>query len=216
MIDVVAEIKADPYGPTGGMHNMMVHGAQAGAPPTDLLWSAGAAEPAPRTPPLYRAAYERDAPPPPPRTPPAHTTQTVQIQTVPPPRPLDPKYFQTSDPRPKPAPKAPATPAKKSQLQSPRMINRPISSMYGLKKPVYKVCDNGDGCLDPRLPSIDEHSSADGLDGKKTVRGKTIRTPCVRKVSLEEERTIRISSCPNRGGDKRMEFYRKAGDGLPR
>lgn len=204
---MVAEIKGDPYGPVGGMHNMLTHATQAGAAPAELLWSAAAASPAPRTPPLYRAAYERELAP--------ARTQSVQIQTVPPPRPLDPKYFQTGDARPKPAPKAPV-PVRKSQLESPRIINRPLSNMYVLKKPVYKVYDNGDGGLDPRLPSIDEHSSADGLDAKKSVRGKTIRTPCVRKVSLEEDRTVRLSSCPSRVGDKRVEFYRKAGDGLPR
>ncbi|KAJ8717500.1 hypothetical protein PYW08_005899 [Mythimna loreyi] len=217
VIDVVAEIKADPFGPVGGMYNIKTHVAQAGAAPTaELLWSAAAASPAPRSPPLYRAAYERDAPPIPPvyrtsaeRDPPparplsAHAAPPpVRLQTTPPP-PL-PKY---SDTQPKP------TPTVKSQLQSPRTINRPLGSTYGLKKPVYKVYDNGDCGLDPRLPSIDEHST--DSDAKKITRSKTMRAPCVRKVNLEEERAVRLTSCPNRVGDKRVEFYRKAGDGLP-
>lgn len=71
-----------------------------------------------------------------------------------------------------------------------------------VRKPLYKVHDNGDGA-EPRLPSIDEHCKLDVQD--KYPRGRT-RT--------EEER-LRLRSCPERT-ERRAEFYRKAGDGLPR
>uniref|UniRef100_A0A2A4K5K5 Uncharacterized protein n=1 Tax=Heliothis virescens TaxID=7102 RepID=A0A2A4K5K5_HELVI len=241
VIDVVAEVKAEPFGPVAGMYNIKTHLQQAQAVAgTDLLWSSGAADPSPPSPPPYRAQYEARgaAPTPPPHPPPhapheshsSHSTrsslstqpappsklqvQKIRIPSTPPPRPLDPKYVAHPDTH-KLIPKV-SIPAKKPQLQSqsPRTTSRPVCSMYGMKKPVYKVYDNGDCGLDPRLPSIDEHSSADVNDAKKITRSKNIRMPCVRKVSLEDER-IRLNSCPNRVGDKRAEFYRKAGDGLP-
>nr|XP_021198686.2 uncharacterized protein LOC110382413 isoform X2 [Helicoverpa armigera] len=243
VMDVVAEIKAEPFGPVAGMYNIKTHLQQAQAVAgTDLLWSSGAVDPSPPSPPPYRAQYEAAAPPPahPAHSaPPAHDShsshstrsslaahpahpappaklqvQKIRIPSTPPPRPLDHKYIAHAD-APKLTPKQ-TLPAKKAQLQSqsPRTMSRPLCSMYGMKKPVYKVYDNGDCGLDPRLPSIDEHSSADVTDAKKITRTKNIRMPCVRKVSLEDER-IRLNSCPNRVGDKRAEFYRKAGDGLP-
>lgn len=234
----MAEIKADPFGPMGGMYNIKTHIAQVGAAPPELLWGAGAASPAPRTPPPYRAGHERDPPTPPYRAgherespiPPYRASQQREPPTpsyrelpTPPYRELPTPPHRVGHVREARTPthlEPPTTPAlatpppKKSQLPSPRTVSRP-TSMYGLKNPVYKVYDGGDGSLDPRLPSIEEHSSANGVDAK-IVRNKTLRTSCVRKVSLEEDRTVRLGSCPNRAGDKRVEYYRKAVDGLPR
>ncbi|XP_075981218.1 serine/threonine-protein kinase NIM1-like isoform X2 [Anticarsia gemmatalis] len=217
VMDVVAQIKAEPFGPIAGVYNIKTHLLQLqSVSGTDLLWSNSNQEPRPVTPPEYRPKYEVDtdastskAPTPSKYTPPV---QKIRICSTPP-RP-EPKINilnrnVTPDP-PKLAPKIPEK-AKKIQLQSPRSVGRPLSSMYVMKKPVYKVYDNGDCGLDPRLPSIDEHSSTDVNDKAR----KGIRVPFVRKVSLEEERPIRLSSCPNRLGDKRAEFYRKGGDGLP-
>ncbi|CAD0202942.1 unnamed protein product [Chrysodeixis includens] len=233
IMDVVAQIKAEPFGPMAGMYNIKTHLQQAAAVAgPDLLWSAAAQEARPASPPEYRAKYElaRDYPPAatsskaaaPTPAPPAHSVPPPHRARIPstPPRPHESKFSinrNLVESPAKPVPKPPTvdrTP-KKSQLPSPRMINRPLSSLYGLKKPVYKVYDNGDCSLDPRLPSIDEHSSTNVSDAKKMTRSKNMRVPSVRKVSLDEERTMRLSSCPNRLGDKRAEFYRKAGDGIP-
>ncbi|KAG6438728.1 hypothetical protein O3G_MSEX000174, partial [Manduca sexta] len=85
-------------------------------------------------------------------------------------------------------------------VQTEKSTGSVRSSGYG--KPVFKVYENGDG-QGPRLPIIDEHGNVEA-----------VRSPYVRKVSLENERQ-RLNSCPVKIGDKRTEFYRKAGDGLP-
>ncbi|KAF9422375.1 hypothetical protein HW555_001965 [Spodoptera exigua] len=174
VIDVVAEIKSEPFGPLGGMYNIKCHLQQQGAAAgPDLL--------------------------------------------TPPPRPVDSKYVSRSvETQIKSIPKpVPERASKKIQLQSPRVMSRPLCSLYGVKKAGYAGYDNGDCGLDPRLPSIDEHSNSDVNEAKKVSRSKNVRMPCVRKVSLDDDRTVRHNSCPNRLGDKRAEFYRKAGDGLP-
>lgn len=232
VIDVVAEIKSEPFGPLGGMYNIKCHLQQAAAAGTELLWGAAAPEPRPRTPPPYRAPDPRQPDPerattsaahhrPPTTSPPKIqvVTQKIRIPSTPPPRPVDPKYVNGNvEPQIKTTPKVsiPERAGKKSQLQSPRSASRPPASLYGVKKPVYRVYDSGDCGLDPRLPSIDEHSNSEVNDAKKLTRSKNVRMPCVRKVSLDEDRPLRHNSCPTRLGDKRAEFYRKAGDGLPR
>ncbi|KAF9820491.1 hypothetical protein SFRURICE_009910 [Spodoptera frugiperda] len=231
VIDVVAEIKSEPFGPLGGMYNIKCHLQQAAAAGTELLWGAAAPEPRPRTPPPYRAPDPRQPDPerattsaahhrPPTTSPPKIqvVTQKIRIPSTPPPRPVDPKYVNGNvEPQIKTTPKVsiPERAGKKSQLQSPRSASRPPASLYGVKKPVYRVYDSGDCGLDPRLPSIDEHSNSEVNDAKKLTRSKNVRMPCVRKVSLDEDRPLRHNSCPTRLGDKRAEFYRKAGDGLP-
>lgn len=97
----------------------------------------------------------------------------------------------------------PPTPAYNPQSyrpasSKPRSVVRPLV----VRKPLYKVHDNGDG-VEPRLPSIDEHSKLDVQD--KYTRGK---------IGSEEER-LRLRSCPERT-ERRAVFYRRAGDGLPR
>lgn len=225
VMDVVAQIKAEPFGTTAGVYNIKTHLLQLqSVSGTELLWSSNAQEPRPLSPPEYRPKYDTDtdastskAPiPPPPAslkyTPP---TQKIRISScLQQPKPNLVNRNITPEP-PKPAPKIPSSDRiKKCQMQSPRTSNRPLSNMYIMKKPVYRVYDNGDCGLDPRLPSIDEHSSTDIND--KITRSKNIRIPFVRKVSLEDERPLRLNSCPNRHSDKRTEFYRKGGDGLPR
>lgn len=238
VMDVVAQIKAEPFGPTAGIYNIKTHLLQLqSVSGTDLLWSANTQEPRPVTPPEYRPKYDTDTD--------ASTSKAMTPVTskyTPPPTTAKytppPQKIRISNTAPRPEPKLHIsrtehvtteqtkgvlgvgpkvlTPdrTKKSQLQSPRIVNRPLTSMYIMKKPVYKVYDNGDCGLDPRLPSIDEHSTTEV--NEKVTRNKNMRIPFIRKVSLEEERPIRLNSCPNRGGDKRTEFYRKGGDGLPR
>ncbi|XP_049876862.1 serine/threonine-protein kinase par-1-like [Pectinophora gossypiella] len=266
VIDVIAQVKAEPFGPLGGIYNIKTHLQQIqGVPGVDLLWSSNPQEPRPASPPEYRAIYEprpdtapsssKALTPPPnsithtmPRK--VFTASTRQngivakdalngpmigstngpmanVHKLPPTRLINNSCQVTKDMlnAPQPKPTMPVKPIQTDQktfrhevlktrsqpLQSPRftMMNRPYTGVYGLKKPTYKVYDSGDCGLDPRLPSIDEHSNTDLND-----KNKKARTPFVRKVNLEEER--RLSSCPNRMGDgKRPDFYRRAGDALP-
>lgn len=220
VMDVVAQIKAEPFGNIAGVYNIKTHLLQLqSVSGTDLLWS-NIQEPIPTSPPDYRPKYETD--------PDASTSKAPTITPTKHTAPLQKIWMPNTLPRPEPklnlinrnvtqeAPKL--TPkvtlmdrTKKSLSQSPTTTNRPISSVYAMRKPVYKVYETGDCSLDPRLPSIQEHSSTEA-NGKMT---RSNRMPFIRKVSLEEERPIRLNSCPNRIGDKRAEFYKKGGDGLP-
>ncbi|XP_022816978.1 serine/threonine-protein kinase par-1-like [Spodoptera litura] len=200
VIDVVTEIKSEPFG----------------RPRSPTAYRA----PDPRQPDPDRAttsaAHHRPQTTSPPKV--QVVTQKIRIPSTPPPRPVELKYVNGNvESLIKTTPKmsVPERTSKKSQLQSPRSASRSPCSLYGVKKAVYRVYDNGDCGLDPRLPSIDEHSNIDVNDAKKMTRSKTVRMPCVRKVSLDEDRALRHNTCPNRLGDKRAEFYRKAGDGLP-
>lgn len=86
-----------------------------------------------------------------------------------------------------------------------------MSGTFCVKKPMYKVYDSGDCGLNPRLPSIEEHSNTD-FNEKQAAKNKP-RTPFMRKVNLDDDR--RLSSCPNRMGDgKRPDFYRRGSDTL--
>ncbi|XP_063830890.1 uncharacterized protein LOC135080135 isoform X2 [Ostrinia nubilalis] len=231
VMDIVAQIKADPFGCVAGIYNIKTHLHQMQAVPgAELLWSSNTQEPRPLSPPEYHAKYEAEA---------SEAASCSKIFT-----PLaslpNKSQFKPRQPTPPndvqpPEHKIPHVPAvqmpqnnsmtkptqkpdhmrtvKRQPVQSPRFSMRPLSSNFTLKNPVYKVYDNGDCGLDPRLPSIDEHSNTD-LNDKKIVR-KGTRTACVRKVNLEEERP-RLNSCPTRNGEaKRTEFYRRGGDGLP-
>lgn len=250
-MDIVAQIKADPFGAIAGMYNIKTHLHQMQAVPgTDLLWSSNTQETRPLSPPEYHAKYEagpsdtastskiftplnslpEKSQPFTMKKPPAETTPEKQIvpsqmSQVTAPRPVQisqvnsasaPRPVQISQgnsvPRPITKPEHVKT-VKRQPVQSPRFSMRPLSGNYSVKNPVYKVYDNGDCCLDPRLPSIDEHSNTDVTD-KKAVR-KSTRTACVRKAN--EVEAPRLASCPARNGDaKRSEFYRKGGDGIPR
>ncbi|XP_004924248.1 hormonally up-regulated neu tumor-associated kinase homolog A [Bombyx mori] len=60
IMDVVAQIKADPFGSTAGMYNIKAHLFNMRAlPGTDLLWSPNSIEARPLSPPEYRAKQER-------------------------------------------------------------------------------------------------------------------------------------------------------------
>ncbi|KAH9631727.1 hypothetical protein HF086_014728 [Spodoptera exigua] len=206
VIDVVAEIKSEPFGPLGGMYNIKCHLQQQGAAAgPDLLWGAATPEPRPLSPPEYRAhtAHPHPHPHPDPdrattsrASTPAHhlpttasppkiqvVTQKIRIPSTPPPRPVDSKYVSRSvETQIKSIPKpVPERASKKIQLQSPRVMSRPLCSLYGVKKAGYAGYDNGDCGLDPRLPSIDEHSNSDVNEAKKVSRSKNVRMPCVRK-----------------------------------
>ncbi|KAL0820095.1 hypothetical protein ABMA28_006040 [Loxostege sticticalis] len=235
VMDVVAQIKADPFGSMAGIYNIKTHLHQMQAVPgAELLWSSNTQEPRPASPPAYHAKYEADPfensassskiftplnslpnknqfNKPRQATPPTDVIQTPEQKIPHVPSVQMPQNNSTTRPIQKPEH---LRTAKRQPVQSPRFSMRPLSGNYNLKNPVYKVYDSGDCGLDPRLPSIDEHSNTDLNDPKKIVR-KTTRTACVRKVNLEEDRP-RLNSCPNRNGEaKRTEFYRRGGDGLP-
>ncbi|KAJ2948234.1 hypothetical protein O0L34_g7462 [Tuta absoluta] len=101
-------------------------------------------------------------------------------------------------------PRSTPEPSKPRPTPSPRFsLTRPLTGLYG-KNSVFKY-DSGDCGLDPRLPSIDEHSNTDLNDKNKK------RSPYLKKV--EEDR--RLKSCPNKMGDgKRTEFYRRPGESV--
>ncbi|CAH2089905.1 unnamed protein product [Euphydryas editha] len=221
-MDVVAHIKADPFGAIAGMYNIKTHLHQLQSTSiADILWSTNPQEPRPQTPPEYRAKYEVEMT--------SISPNTLSIPNI------IPKATRISQFVQKPETTKPTIPkilnsrtnstsnsnshstANTSQRvtrtevsslvaesnKSPR-LTRPLG-VYGLKKPVFKVYENGDG-LGRRLPSIDEHSN---MDMNNSWRNRN--TSC--KVGLDEP--VRLNSCPNRTGDvKRDSFYKRAGDGL--
>lgn len=269
--DVIAQIKADPFGTVAGMYNIKTHLQQIqNVPGMDLLWTTNAQETRPASPPEYRTTYElrQDTTPSSSKVlPPASngipqrkmvftpSAQKVRIQNgvvapkpqqiEPPPIPNESRMNGTQmrsnnvattniakdilhTPQSKMSMPFKTTETQVDQvknsrnvvmksrsqpLESPRlsMMNRPMSGTFCMKKPLYKVYDSGDCGLDPRLPSIDEHSNTD-LNDKQIAKNKS-RTPFMRKVSLDDDR--RLSSCPNRMGDgKRPDFYRRGSDTL--
>ncbi|XP_063366912.1 serine/threonine-protein kinase SIK2-like [Cydia amplana] len=215
VIDVVAQIKAEPFGQVAGIYNIKTHLQQLqSVPATDLLWTSTIHEPRPYSPPEYKNLFDQDraeascsqSPTPPPVSKPISTPK----------KPTPPKEILKAIQK-NPVTQAKESP-KKTDLQQIRSqvnplftsMNRPVTGLYGVK-PVLRIYDNGDG-LDPRLPSINEHSNTDlSRDRQKT---GPVKTQC-KKVSLENDRPLRLSSCPNKLDTKRLEFYRRAGDGLP-
>ncbi|KAM3959255.1 uncharacterized protein ACR2FA_006684 [Aphomia sociella] len=242
IIDVVAEIKADPFGAIAGIYNIKMHLHQAQVlPGTDLLWSTNTQEPRPASPPAYQAKelveHINTVP---------SSSKTSSLINTSPPRNLSYKESQKfkdqikSDGTTIPIQKSNGAinristvnassqvtyskPVKQEQVKlikrdqptSPSIaISRPLSSSYGMKKPVFKIHDNGDCRLDPRLPSINEHSNID-LNDVKGARRYT-KSSCMRKINLEEQKPIILNSYQSRTGEmKRTEFYKKGGDGLP-
>lgn len=248
VMDVVAQIKAEPFGAVAGIYNIKTHLQQMqNLPAVDLLWSSVLLEPTPSTPPEYKTLGDLDrseivassskAPTPPLSVSPPRTngvpkklppkTQEASTKLVfnkslalNPPRTTTSTASQIREP-PKLQVKPPELKPDLTKIRAQlnpffTSMNRPVSTLYGMKKPIFKVYDSGDCGLDPRLPSIDEHSNTD-LDDPRKTRSKVVKTQYVKKVSLEDERPFRLNSCPNRVIDtKRSEFYRRAGDGLPR
>ncbi|XP_060805628.1 serine/threonine-protein kinase NIM1 [Amyelois transitella] len=202
VIDVIAEVKADPFGAIAGIYNIKTHLHQTQVP-GDLLWSANMIEPRPISPPEYQAK-DHSVPP---------ITKPILRRSTSPQKAAKPKL---EPPKIVNRVLNPAIPKPVKQEQKPVIkrpphvvLSRPPTAFCD-KKPVFKMNDYGD-CFDPRLPSITEHSSTD-VNEPRNARRYT-RTSCMRSVPAEEEK--RLSSCPARGDVKRTEFYRRAGDGLP-
>ncbi|XP_038211386.1 serine/threonine-protein kinase MARK2-like [Zerene cesonia] len=191
-LDIVAQIKAEPFGATAGIYNIKthLHQMQAASGP-DLLWSSSTQEPRPVSPPEYHAKYEID-------TPISHSVSSIAkfVQS---------RQFENQRiTQTKQCSEASVLKTGETDRQTSKM-SRPLS-VLGLRKPVFRVYENGDG-LDRRLPSINEHSNPDLNDKKNR---KELKPP----VRKDEE--VRLNSCPNKVSDvKRSEFYRRGGDGLP-
>ncbi|KAI5634965.1 hypothetical protein NE865_12360 [Phthorimaea operculella] len=274
IIDVIAQIKAEPFGSIAGMYNIQSHLHQIQAVPgVDLLWTSRE-EIRPPSPPEYKALEMR------PDVPTTSKTSLTNGHTLPPQRkmiftsttrqngylakpseipqvpprpiytppnpqnsivpkvpistnaqtPVVPKLpirqtitaatqmSNTSGPSKAPVkqtqvdkirdrsekPRATPEPTKPRPTPSPRFsLTRPLTGLYG-KNSAFKY-DSGDCGLDPRLPSIDEHSNTDLNDKAKK------RSPYLKKV--EDER--RLKSCPNKMGDgKKTDFYRRPGESV--
>ncbi|CAK1553109.1 unnamed protein product [Leptosia nina] len=193
-LDIVAEIKAEPFGATAGMYNIKthLHQIQTASGP-DLLWSSNTTEPRPQSPPEYRAKYDlQDNKP----------SLTLQIASS-----LQ-KLRINNQVIPKPKPSNSTAEAVEAEVNDAKDKPRALS-YFGLRKPVFKVYENGDG-LDRRLPSINEQSNPDLCDKNNT--RKELKPS--KKPSQDEP--LRITSGPTRVSDvKRTEFYRRGGDGLP-
>ncbi|XP_047996655.1 serine/threonine-protein kinase SIK3 homolog [Leguminivora glycinivorella] len=228
IIDVVAQIKAEPFGAIAGIYNIKTHLQQLqSVPATDLLWTSTLHEPRPYSPPEYKNLFDQDrqeascsqTPTPPPGalakpnvipkkpTPPREVIKAVN--TI-------PKIVVSQAKEP---PKKPELKPDLNQIRNQlnplfTSMNRPVTGLYGVKKAIFRVYDNGDCGLDPRLPSINEHSNTDLNRDRQAKTSTVVRTQC-KKISLENDRPLRLSSCPNKMDTKRLEFYRRAGDGLP-
>lgn len=222
-MDVVAHIKADPFGAIAGMYNIKTHLHQLQSTSiADLLWSANPQEPRPQTPPEYRAKYEVETA--------SNSPNALSIPNIIPKSTRVSQFIQKPDTKPT-IPKmfgrtngtnnsnsfsnantsqriarAEVSNSMTESKKSPRLMRS--FGVYGLKKPVFKVYENGDG-LDRRLPSIDEHSNLEVTKNSWRIRNTS------GKVGLDEP--MRLNSCPNRMSDvKRDCFYKRAGDGFQR
>ncbi|CAH0713077.1 unnamed protein product, partial [Brenthis ino] len=171
LIDVMAGIKADPFGPLAGMYNIKTHLHQLQVNSgSDLLWSLNMQEPRPQSPPEYHTKYEETS----------RTPLSTPIR-----KPISKIGISSVQPN--------------SSVKSLPHDFKTIQNFS--KKAVFKVLDNGDG-LDPRLPSIDEHSNTE-MDPKRILINKNIND------------SVRLNTCP-KVDVKRTKFYRKAGDAMPR
>ncbi|XP_059057603.1 uncharacterized protein LOC131851174 [Achroia grisella] len=245
IMDVISEIKADPFGSIAGIYNIKMHLHQAQvAPGTDLLWSADTQESRPVSPPAYQAKElmehltEATVPsssktlsligtsfsknigyngqlkfkPQTKQTDISNQSQSLQKSDVPINR-ISTVNASSQVSNLKTLKQDPDKLIKRNPTTSVSIV-RPLTSSFGIKKPLYKVYDSGDCSLDPRLPSINEHSNTD-LNEAKNGRRYT-KSSCVRKVNLEEDKSVKLNSYQTRTSDvKRTEFYRRAGDGLP-
>ncbi|VVC94606.1 unnamed protein product [Leptidea sinapis] len=205
-IDVVAQIKAEPFGAVAGMYNIKTHLHQMQATSgSELLWSNTAQEPRPSTPPEYRAKYEEE---------PSSSSVTIKTHSTAavlgtklraPQKIADLKSIKQKplanivDP--------PKCSGEKEKPEAAQKVSRPLS-VFGLRKPTFKIYENGDG-LDRRLASITEHSNTDVTE-KRLAKNTT----GARNTGTDDP--LRLNSCPNKIDTKRSEFYRRAGDGLPR
>ncbi|XP_053614704.1 serine/threonine-protein kinase MARK2-like [Plodia interpunctella] len=190
VIDVVAEVKADPFGAIAGIYNIKTHLHQTQVP-GDLLWSANMMEPRPASPPEYQARDHSVALP--------ISKPIVRRSTSPPKTAIKPKLEP-----PKTINRIPTVSPKPVKIQEqavrrPPTLSRPTSASYE-KKPVTSY-DNGDCGFDSRLPSITEHSSID-LSEQKNARRFT-------------RSSARPPDDERRAPARRADFYRRAGDGLP-
>ncbi|XP_052743623.1 MAP/microtubule affinity-regulating kinase 3 [Bicyclus anynana] len=201
--EVAAHVRAEPFGALGGMYNIRCHCAQLQAAGAEPLW-AGARDPSPpccasadsgraNTPVSSRQSY----------TPVRLRQNEMSSEAIKPtlPKMIVPHKIDTlSIYQGYIAPhKTESKTVLSDKTRSPIIQSRPLC-LHGLSKPVFKVYDNGD-CVDPRLPSIDEHSNSPDQDKR--------RSKLVRRASLDEP-----LGCLARGED-RPDCYRRAGNGLP-
>lgn len=195
LIDVMAGIKADPFGPLAGIYNIKIHLHQLQVNSgLDLLWSSNMQEPRPQSPPEYRIKYEEPS-----RT---HLTQAISIQNSLPihnTRVKQDNRDRLSHLLPKPVSKLGQSSI--AYQSSVKTMTDPRIRPNFTKKPVFKVLDNGDG-LDSRLPIIDEHSNTE-MDSKRML------------INNIKDEALRLNTEPKVDA-RRSKFYRRGGDAVPR
>ncbi|KPJ10403.1 Serine/threonine-protein kinase par-1 [Papilio machaon] len=222
-VDVITQIKADPFGPVAGIYNIKTHlhlmHSVAGA---DMLWSTNTVEARPLSPPEYRVRTDLEASSSSRRffghSPPRGSKSPIRRMTTLPPKPPDIKV-QTG---PKPSAvytKASPTTAIPKDILRQRIIDRKVekakANESAKKNPTERssktsnqmapahfisnkiiVYDSGDCTMNSRLPSITEHSSTDVGERR-------------------EAKAAHLAPCTNTLDYRRADFYRRAGDALP-
>lgn len=239
-VDVITEIKSDPFGPVGGLYNIKTHlhqmHAVAGA---DMLWSTNTMEARPLSPPEYRARSELEAsssnrrfiPLSPPRASKSPMRRArSQVPTPPKPPELVANISkQTTDNESNNEWKHPNRPTDtKSGVMGNTLRNCVVRTANPAKAqtpegglavvplhPVSRkqISDSGDCTTNPRLPSIDEHSNTDLNEARRDPRWLATST---RKLNSQDARSLRsVVGSRNDGVEyKRSQFYRRAGDGI--
>ncbi|XP_013137499.1 PREDICTED: MAP/microtubule affinity-regulating kinase 4-like isoform X2 [Papilio polytes] len=234
-VDVISQIKADPFGPVAGIFNIKTHlhlmHSVAGA---DMLWSTNTVEARPLSPPEYRVRSELEASSS--RrffghSPPRGSKSPIRRMTTLPPKPPD---IKIQGPKPSAVFTKPITTCIPKDILRQRIIDRKIEKVKAIevakKNPVEQspktnqmvpahfisnkiiVYDSGDCTMNSRLPSITEHSSTDVCERREGREGREGRAARAHKP--HEERA-RPPPCPNALDCRRADFYRRAGDAMP-
>ncbi|XP_068620316.1 hormonally up-regulated neu tumor-associated kinase-like [Battus philenor] len=234
-LDVITQIKADPFGPVAGIYNIKTHLHQMHtAAGVEMLWSTNTVEPRPLSPPEYRMRTELDASSSNrrfiPLSPPRSSKSPIRRTATLPPRPPDPKLVVVQKPngliaKPtetiKEIPKQRTIEKKIVERSKPCDPNKTLgvqfpghlTSTHCITNKIV-LYDSGDCTISSRLPSIEEHSNSDLCDARRDQRGFA-RGVGLRNINGHVDRNLRLAGCPSDAKYKRSEIHSRAGDGLP-
>ncbi|XP_041984561.1 serine/threonine-protein kinase MARK2-like [Aricia agestis] len=236
--DVVSQVKSDPFGPVAGIYNIKIHLHQLKSGGMEL-WTANTEEPRPATPPEYQTKFEAKSVPNIPTQPVKHTpSQTNDVKTAPTKQNglkmgLNQKtnavkiilnQVQTLQNQngvrtkitngvkitPRQIQKEVKTDPREKQIPRPRQIEpKPPDTKLAQDAEVNNLINDVKKILQspPKRPT--------------RLYGKRLGTGDVGLTSIREHsdktrvmRDERLNSCPN-SVDKKISFYKRAGDGLP-